>query len=183
MFDAKIIGLVFRIIKKYWLALFLGFVFAILCFVVLEKMMIPVSLSSYCGSKCHEMNTAYQTWELSVHGTNENGFRVECVDCHLPPKDDFFRHIAAKMYAGAKDTYKHHFGEEYDIEKIRIKVVDHISSQHCMHCHDDLLAKPSDSGARKAHMASLNAPDSLEHRCVKCHEDTGHERKNKLFSP
>ena len=175
----KILGMV----RKYSLIFFIGIVFAVLCFVGLNAAMVPVSKSDYCGGKCHEMNTAYQTWELSAHGANKYGFRVECVDCHLPAKDKYFTHIAAKVYEGGKDVYKHHFGKEYDIEKTRTKVIDHISSQRCMHCHDDLLAKPSDSGARKAHMASLNAPEASEHRCVKCHEDAGHERQNKLFSP
>jgi hypothetical protein len=63
--------------------------------------MVPVSKSAYCGSKCHEMNNAYLTWELSPHGTNSLGFRVECIDCHLPVKDRYFAHITAKAYEGA----------------------------------------------------------------------------------
>ena len=183
MFNIKIIRWIFGIIKKYLPALFLGFVFAVLCFVVLEKMMKPVSLSGYCGTKCHEMNTAYRTWELSDHGSNKHGFRVECVDCHLPPKDEYFRYIAAKTYAGAKDTYKHYFGEEYNVEKTRTKVLNHIPSRRCLYCHDDLLARPGSPGAEKAHTAVLNAPDAPEYRCVTCHENAGHERQNKLFSP
>lgn len=176
----KIKGL-FRKFRKYGIGFFFGIVFALLCFVGLNTAMKPVSKSEYCGSNCHEMNTAYRTWELSAHGTNEYGFRVECVDCHLPPKDDYFSHMIAKMYAGGKDVYKHHFGGEYDIEKTRGKVLEHISSKRCLHCHDDLLANPGSSGARKAHTALLNAPDNVEYRCVTCHENAGHERQNKLF--
>lgn len=173
----------FRVIKKRGLTFILGIVFAVLCFVGLNAAMVPVSKSEYCGGKCHEMNTAYQSWEISEHGANKSGVRVECVDCHLPPKDKYFTHIAAKAYEGAKDIYKHHFGGEYDIEETRKKVFARISSQICLHCHDDLLVKPSTSAARIAHVASLAQPESEDHRCVKCHENTGHERQNKLFSP
>ena len=48
------------------------------------------------------MNTAYQSWKLSVHGTNEKGLHSECIDCHLPSKDNYFTHIIAKVYAGAR---------------------------------------------------------------------------------
>ena len=174
---------IFKKIQKNGVIFIAGVIFALLCFIGLNAAMVPVSKSEYCGGKCHEMNTAYQSWELSVHGTNKYGVRVECIDCHLPEKEKYFTHIAAKAYAGAKDVYKHHFGEEYDIEKNRTKVLEHISSQQCLHCHDDLLASPSGSAARKAHTAALNAPENAEHGCVKCHENAGHERKNKLFSP
>lgn len=164
---------------KKTLAVFLcGFVFALLCFVLINLAMEPVSTSQYCGSKCHEMNTAYKSWKLSPHGANEFGFRVECVDCHLPPKENFFRHLTAKVHAGAKDIYMHKFGPDYDVEKLRSKVLDHISNQTCLHCHDDLLAKPPNSAAREEHTAVLDKPEAPENRCVECHEDIGHQRES-----
>lgn len=128
--------------KKRILTFLAGVIVAMLCFVALNAAMVPVSTSEYCGGKCHEMNTAYLSWELSPHGANAQGVRVECVDCHLPPKDKYFTHITAKAYAGAKDTYKHYFGSGYDAGRIRKKVLDHISNQTCLHCHDNLLGKP-----------------------------------------
>jgi len=160
-----------------------GIVFAMLCFVGINAAMEPVSSSEYCGSQCHEMNTAYQSWELSVHGSNKNGVTIDCVDCHLPSKEKYFTHLAAKTYAGGKGLYKHYFGGEYDIEKIRKKVIDHASNEMCTRCHNSLLVRPSNSAARIAHVASLSEPDEPENRCVKCHEESGHERTSKLFSP
>jgi len=182
-FGARIISLICKTVKKRALTFLAGFAFALLCFVALNAAMVPVSKSEYCGSRCHEMNTAYLTWELSSHGMNANGICVECIDCHLPAKDKYFAHITAKAYEGAKDIYKHYFGGEYDREKIRQKVLDHISNQRCLHCHDNLLAKPSGSAARIAHTAVSAEPEAPENRCVQCHEDIGHQRQNKLFSP
>jgi cytochrome c nitrite reductase small subunit len=169
-------------LRKHCVVFLAGIIFAVLCFVGLNVAMVPVSKSEYCGSKCHEMNTAYRSWELSVHGANKSGIRTECIDCHLPKKDKYFTHITAKAYAGIKDVYKHHFGGEYDTENTRAKVLEQISSQRCLNCHDSLLSKPSNTSARIAHIATLNEPDSAEHRCIKCHENTGHERNKKLFS-
>lgn len=169
-------------IKKALLVFLGGVVFAMLCFVLINKAMHPVSTSQYCGSKCHEMNTAYTTWQLSPHGANRFGYRVECIDCHLPPKEKFFTHLAVKVQTGAKDIYQHRFGPEYDVERSREKVLAHISNQTCQYCHDDLLAKPPGSGARKAHTAVLDKPDAPENKCVKCHETIGHQRQSKLFS-
>ncbi len=183
MLRAGIISSICEAVKKRISTFLAGFVFALLCFVALNAAMVPVSKSEYCGSKCHEMNTAYLTWELSTHGTNIKGIRVECIDCHLPEKDKYFAHITAKAYEGAKDMYKHYFGDEYNGEMIRQKVLDRISNQWCLHCHDNLLAKPGDSAARIAHIAVLAKPDAEENRCIQCHENVGHQRQNKLFSP
>ncbi|UCC99054.1 MAG: NapC/NirT family cytochrome c [Phycisphaerales bacterium] len=166
-----------------WIGVFLaGVIFAVLCFIALGAAMAPVSTSEYCGSKCHEMTKAYLSWELSPHGANAHGIRVECIDCHLPPKEKYFTHVAAKAYAGAKDTYKHYFGGPYDAEQTRKRVLNHLPSQRCLHCHDHLLDKPGSSAARIAHTTALAQPDAAENRCVQCHEDAGHQRRGKLFS-
>ena len=181
-FNAKMIGRIFKAVKKRMFTFLAGIVFAVFCFIALNAAMASVSTSEYCGSKCHEMNTAYLSWELSPHGANAHGVRVECIDCHLPPKDKYFTHITAKAYTGAKDIYKHYFGPEYDIKQIRKKVLEHISSRICLHCHDNLLGKPGSPESRIAHTAVLAEPGAAENRCVECHEDTGHQRKKKLFS-
>jgi len=106
-FGSNITGKIFKVGKKYGLAFLVGFVFAILCFVGINTATEPASKSEFCGSTCHEMKAAYRNWELSIHGANKYGFRVECVDCHLPPKDEYFRHVATKAYEGSKDVFKH----------------------------------------------------------------------------
>jgi nitrate/TMAO reductase-like tetraheme cytochrome c subunit len=160
-----------------------GFAFAILCFIGINAAMEPASKSEFCGSKCHEMKTAYRTWELSVHGANKYGFRVDCVNCHLPSKDRYFTHVATKAYVGSMDIFKHFFIGGYDIEKARKKALEHMPNKRCVHCHNSLLTKPGSSSARKAHFASLSRPDAPENKCVECHQGTGHERQNKLFAP
>lgn len=170
------------IVRKHSVAFFTGIVFAVVCFIGINAAMEPTSKSEFCGGQCHEMKAAYRSWELSLHGANKYGLRVECIDCHLPPKDKFFRHIIAKAYNGGKDVFKHHFIGDYDIEKARTKVLEHIPNKRCIHCHKSLLTKSGSSAARKAHMEVLNPSDDYEFRCVECHEDVAHERENNLFS-
>ena len=175
-----------RIFKSHWrriLVFLAGFVFAICCFISLNAVMGPFSKSEYCGSKCHEMNITYLTWELSPHGSNKRGLKIGCIDCHLPPKDQYFNHVTAKAYEGARDMYHHYLGHEYDREKIRKRVLQKLPSKICLRCHNSLLANPVSSAARMAHTASLTEPENPDKRCVKCHENVGHERENKLFRP
>ena len=68
---------IYEAVKKRISTFLAGFVFAFLCFVALNAAMVPVSKSEYCGGKCYEMNKAYLAWELSSHGTNSKGIRVE----------------------------------------------------------------------------------------------------------
>ncbi len=154
-----------------------GIVFAVICFLLINISMKPVSTSEYCGTRCHEMKTAYDSWKLTIHGVNEKGLRADCVNCHLPSKDHYFRHIAAKAIEGAKDVYKHHFGPEYNVEQLRIKILDEFPDERCLSCHVDLLAKPSSEMSAQAHAESLNPSDPNELlRCVECHEEAGHLR-------
>lgn len=162
----------------------LGMTFAILCFLGLNIAMEPASKPEFCGSTCHEMGDAYQAWELSVHGANKRGIEVGCVDCHLPSKEkQYFAHIFSKAYEGGKDFFKHYFIGGYDTEKARARARERVPNKRCMHCHDSLLIKPGSSAARKAHLEVLKPTDESEYLCIECHENAGHERESKLFSP
>ncbi len=184
MFGARIISRIYEAVKKRALTFLAGFVFAIFCFIGINAAMEPASKPGFCGSRCHEMRTAYRSWELSTHGANKIGFRAECVNCHLPSKEEqYFAHVFTKAYEGGKDVFIHYFIGGYDIEKAREKALKHMPNKRCMHCHDSLLTKPGSSAARKAHLVALSRPEAKENRCVSCHEDAGHQRQRKLFSP
>ena len=179
--------MIIHMIKKTWkfarkrgITFLAGVGATVVCYLAISWAIEPTSKSSYCGSACHEMNISYQTWELSSHGSNNLGIRVECIDCHLPPKEKFITHVIAKAHAGANDMYKHKFGPEYDRTKMRQKVLQHFPTARCTHCHNDLLNRSS--LARIPHLEALNNPDKPESRCVYCHENVGHERNNKIFA-
>ncbi len=168
-------------LKKYWLAFAAGLAFAIVSFLVINVAMKPLSSSKFCGTTCHEMEEAYRSWELSAHYANDSGNRIECIDCHLPPKDKYFTHLIAKGYEGAKDGYMHFFGAEYDGEKTRARVLEKLPNSRCIRCHSNLLVKPSSPAAMMAHKAMLNPAEGEQLRCLECHESL-HEREKKIFS-
>lgn len=160
-----------------FVALLGGIVLAILLFLLINISMVPLSTSKYCGTNCHEMQTAYESWKLTAHAVNARGLTSGCVNCHLPPEDQYFKHLTAKGMAGAKDLYMHHFGPEYDSEKLREKVLEEFEDSRCIHCHENLLTKPSSEMAKDAHLESLQPSDPDDTiRCVECHEDAGHIR-------
>lgn len=180
---AKYIRTIFGVVRKRALTFFAGLVFALLCFVALNAAMEPVSESQYCGSNCHEMHRSLHTWKQSVHGGSKTGLQAECIDCHLPDKDDYFQHILVKAYSGGKDMYKHYmgrlFGRKYEPEKTRIAVLDRMTNEKCTRCHVDLLSKPSNEIVRDAHTEALKTDDKASQvKCVECHEDVGHRRKS-----
>lgn len=180
LFATKALSRILKVARKYWVVFLAGFVFAIAWFLAVNAIAGPFSTSQYCGSTCHEMGDSYRSWELSVHYANRYGVVAECVDCHLPPKEKFFTHLIAKAYTGVKDICKHHFGNEYDAEKLHNKVLDNMPNGRCLKCHSNLLTKPGSSAARIAHQTTLNPTEDIKPRCVGCHQ-TLHERQKKTF--
>jgi nitrate/TMAO reductase-like tetraheme cytochrome c subunit len=162
----------------------MGFIFALLCFVTLNLAMKPVSESKFCGNNCHEMHSALNTWENSVHGGNKTGLQAQCVDCHLPEKDDYFRHLITKAYQGCKHMYQHYaanlFSSGDTSQKPGIKNpdrTDRMKNDICIRCHAGLLGKPSNETIREAHMEAFNSSGNSEQtKCVECHEDAGHKK-------
>jgi cytochrome c nitrite reductase small subunit len=182
VFARKIVRKLVRAVRKYSVGFSVGLLFAMLCFLAINTVAERFSTSEYCGGNCHQMKSAYQSWEPSAHYANDSGVVAQCVDCHLPAKEKYFRHMAAKTYAGIKDVYKYHFGGEYDPEKMRNKVLAAMPNERCLNCHSNLLAKPRSSAARLAHQTVLNPEEDVKPRCVECHEQL-HERERKVFSP
>jgi cytochrome c nitrite reductase small subunit len=183
-FIKKTIGWVFRVSKKSVLVFSMGFIFALLCFVILNLAMKPVSESKFCGNNCHEMHSALTTWKSSVHGENKTGLQAQCVDCHLPEKDDYFRHLVAKAYQGSKHIYRHYvanlFGSKGVSPKADVRAsdrTDRMKNEVCIRCHASLLGKPSNETIREAHMEAFSSSgDSEQTKCVECHEDAGHKQ-------
>jgi len=172
---------IWRILRSRCMAFVLGIGFAVTAFIMITLAAKPFSTPQYCGGTCHEMNSAYKTWELSAHHANNSGVAAECIDCHLPPEKNFFAHMTAKAAAGAKDIFKHHFGGKYDVEKMRTEVLTHMPNSRCLKCHSSLMVKPSSSAAAMAHREVLNPTAQDVLRCVDCHDEL-HERYRKIYS-
>jgi len=175
---------IIKIPRKAALTFSMGFIFALFCFVMLNMALKPVSESKFCGNNCHEMHSALNTWKNSVHGENKTGLQAQCIDCHLPEKDDYFRHLTVKAFQGSKHIYHHYmakiFGSKETPQKVELKATDHtdrMKNEVCIRCHASLLGKPSNETIRDAHMEAFNTSGNTEQtKCVECHEDAGHKQ-------
>jgi len=170
-----------KLIKKCIVIFVPGIVVAIIIFLIIEALLVPTSSEKFCGELCHEMDVAYESWQNSSHSSNSAGIKVTCISCHLPPKDKFFTHLAAKAYTGTKDCYFHMIGKEYDVEAMSQKVRDHMKNETCLNCHSNLLASGGDEMIAEIHNEVINPAEGEEkQKCIECHEDAGHSHELSL---
>ncbi|MBR8461625.1 cytochrome c nitrite reductase small subunit [Campylobacter sp. faydin G-24] len=108
---------------------------------------------------CHNMNTAYTTWEHSIHGRN-----VVCIDCHLP------RDFVSKYITKAKDGLHHvymftfdKYGQSIEISDSGAKTV----QGNCIACHEIKTEAIVLN-------ATMNAHKDKDDYCWRCHRDTAH---------
>jgi len=155
-----------------------GFVAALILFVIINAALIPTSKAEFCGELCHEMDEVYTSWQASTHAKNSSGIEVECIECHLPPKDKFFTHLAAKAYTGTKDAYHHIVGTEYNAKEIRKKVEEYMTNDVCLRCHKNLKDSDQNEIAYDLHKEMVfEVPEGEEvAKCIECHKDAGHVR-------
>lgn len=129
----------------------------------------PRSEPEYCGS-CHELEDAYDSWKTSGHNVNEQGVSVRCIECHLPSKDNYLKHITARLKTGTKDAYKHYVSDDFDAEALRGKVRKNLPPERCLQCHDNLLGKPRNGAIQIVHSESLRKLGEERHACLACHD-------------
>lgn len=155
--------------RKLFLGVLLGLIIAVVCFLILDRAMVPLSSDRFCIS-CHEMEEAHATWQQSAHHTNPSGVKVTCVSCHLPPHEQYAAHLTAKACTGIKDTWVHFFGE-YDKDASREHVLETMSNERCLSCHSNLLARPRSGPVETVHGQALNSGSSGGYGCVVCHDN------------
>ena len=164
-------GCLCNVVKKRGLTFIIGIAFALICFIALNAMLAATSTPKFCGTLCHEMDQAYQSWQKSPHYMTSGGVQIGCINCHAAPKEDYFTHLFDKAKAGSKDVIAHFFGE-YDSEESRKSVLAHMTNETCMHCHSKLLEAPGD--VQELHQDALNpAEGEKPEKCMDCHADLG----------
>ena len=68
---------------------------------------------------------------------------VNCVDCHLPPKDDTWAHYTAKAALGIRDVWGYLTKDSADFDWDRKSELEHaikyIPNASCVKCHQNLF--------------------------------------------
>ena len=133
------------------------------CMVAFDHVTVPFSQPKFCVS-CHQMEKPHATWQQSSHFVNRSGVTVNCIDCHLPPKDDRIAHFTARFWAGAKDLSVSLVGG-YNPEASRQEVLRTLPTARCLRCHANLATHATSTRPVKI----VHATDRA-HACLACHD-------------
>lgn len=138
-------------------------------------MLETTNTDTFCIS-CHHMNAFRMSWLESVHGgMNPQGFRAQCVDCHLP-HGSFVEFFAAKAVTGTGDVLQNIAFDPYEFdwaanaERNRLRFT---YDSACRHCHSDLTPPGLRPGGFIAHRSYLRG--SANRSCTECHPHVGHK--------
>ncbi len=122
------------------------------------------STDAYCMS-CHAHPNAEKTWRLSTHHDNPSGVKIQCVECHLPPRKQGF--LKAKVKHGVHDAWIQLTKDPESInweEKSRLENAIHFTyKKSCIRCHQILFPTTLSKEGDEAHL-----------RCINCHLNVGH---------
>lgn len=162
--------------KRVWLrGVFVGVVAAIIVVLASGYMVELTNTDTFCVS-CHIMKPFRTAWLDSVHGgQNKQGFRAQCVDCHLP-HGDFVEYLTTKAITGTNDVIHNMYIDAYsydwagNAEKHRQKFT---YDSACRRCHANLTPQGLSSGGLRAHRTYLLG--ETDKHCSNCHEHVGHK--------
>lgn len=160
-----------------WIGIFIGVVFV----ASLYQTSVYFSTNESC-MMCHMHPHADESWKLSTHVNNRSGTMVNCIDCHLPPRDDTWAHYSAKVKLGVRDVWSYLTKDSADIDWAKKRELEHavkyIPNASCVHCHQDLFPQGISDEGITAHMYYDENHEKLNLQCISCHLDVGHYDPN-----
>jgi len=101
--------------KQKGFILIIGIIIGIVFVAALYQTSVYFSTNESC-MMCHVHPHAEESWKLSTHVNNGSGVMVNCVDCHLPPKDNTWEHYSAKLVLGMRDVWGYLTKDTADID-------------------------------------------------------------------
>lgn len=167
--------------KNKNLLFLMGFLLGIICFISLYQTSVYLSTNESC-MMCHVHPHADETWKLSKHVNNGSGVMVNCVDCHLPPKNQTVNHYMAKAQLGIKDLWgyltKDSADFNWDTKSELEHAIAYIPNESCKECHKNLFPAGVTDDAITAHLYYEENEEKLNLQCISCHLDAGHYNPN-----
>ena len=151
--------------------------------VVISFYQVSVYLSSNESCMmCHVHPHVEASWKLSKHYNNSSGTRVNCVDCHLPPRNNTWDHYSFKVKLGVKDLWSFLTKDSADFDWDRKSTLEHavkyIPNESCKECHHNLFPEKVTDDAIIAHLYYEENEKKLNLQCISCHLDAGHYNPN-----
>ena len=167
--------------KRKGFILLIGIIIGVVFVAALYQTSVYFSTNESC-MMCHIHPHAEESWELSVHVNNGSGVMVNCVDCHLPPKDDTWAHYSAKLALGARDVWGYITKDSADFNWEQKSELEHaikyVPNESCIKCHQNLFPQDITDDGITAHLYYDDNAEKLDLQCISCHLDVGHYNPN-----
>jgi formylglycine-generating enzyme len=161
--------------KRFLLWFLPGFIIGVLLILGGGKALHMTSTNNYCIS-CHIHPTADATWKKSVHYETQSGYRVACVECHLPPKGEGY--LWAKGTTGLRDLWSKWTKDSASFDwqdRRRLEVArGYVYESSCIKCHENLFPAKLSKEGEDAHLYYTQTKKTDELHCINCHLNAGH---------
>ncbi len=161
--------------RRFLFIFFPGIILGALLFISGEKIIRKTSSNDYCIS-CHIHPGADASWKKSVHYETQSGYRVACVDCHLPPKGDGY--LWAKGTTGLRDLWsmwtKDSASFDWEERRRLENAHSYVYESSCIKCHENLFPVKLNKAGEEAHLYYTQKVKTQDIRCINCHLNAGH---------
>ncbi len=162
-----------------WIIGLIGLMVGIFAMVALGGTMNKTSTNEYCMS-CHVHEQADADWKKSLHYNSKSGVRTDCIECHLPPKEDgFLKYYMAKSKIGAKDLWTKMTKDAGEIDWESKRELEHarkiVYNASCEKCHVNLYPEGISDDGITAHLHYEENVKKLGLDCISCHLNVGHD--------
>ena len=170
------------------LALFIGIVTGAVMMVVPVEFVLVTGSNDFCGTRCHSMEPALQSYLRGPHASNASGVPATCSDCHIPYESQhanavqFAQLLWFKALAGGKDAIAELRGtlstpEKWQAEAPRLRktvraFMARTDSMTCRGCHE--LAAFAGAGNPMAAEVRAGAIHAETVNCLECHSGFAH---------
>ncbi len=163
--------------RKHYLFFIAGGLSVILFLLLFNKTIDYTSSNEFCNS-CHVHPHAETSWKLSPHHNTSSGVSINCVDCHLPPKEQTAHFLTRKAYHGFHDLYAYLTMEPEEIDWVEKRSAEaakrFVYEDGCIKCHTNMFPSTLNAQGCQQHIKYIRDPEN--NSCLQCHHNIGHDR-------
>ncbi len=162
--------------KRIALWLLPGFILGAVIFLGGGKALTLTSTNEFCVS-CHIHPQADAAWKKSVHYDTRSGYRIACVECHLPPKGE--KYLWEKGRTGFRDLWSYITKDSASFnweERRKLEIArTYVYESSCIKCHENLFPAKLTKEGEDAHLYYKQQREKTpDLHCINCHLNAGH---------
>jgi len=161
--------------KRFLIWFIPGLIVGVLLMIGGGKALDMTSTNDYCVS-CHIHPAADASWKRSVHYDTQSGYRVACVECHLPPEGHDY--LWAKATTGLRDLWSYWTKDSASFnwdERGRLEIArKYVYESSCIKCHENLFPLALTKEGEDAHLYYKQTKKTPDLHCINCHLNAGH---------